>query len=260
MRAGLNLFSIRSLLQTEEEFLATALKLKELGYSYMQFSGAPYDADKIARVSKLSEMPVYLTHVPMDRIIHEPQKLMEEHDKFGCKNIGLGMMPLATLTDDTAFKKAVEDLNRAGECMQKNGFAFFYHHHHYEFLRGMDNQTYIEYMLKNAPYIHFTADTYWLQYGGVNVLDYLDKLKGRMGCVHLKDYRMVLQKDDDGNPTGAVPKFAPLGEGTIDFASVVKKMKQLGVEYYFVEQDDAVTYPDPLEQVARSIKYIQKEL
>jgi hypothetical protein len=37
-------------------------------------------------------------------------------------------------------------------------------------------------------------------------------------------------------------------------------MKELGVKYYLVEQDDAVNYPDPLEQVARSIQYIKKEL
>ena len=260
MKAGINLFSIRSLLQTEEEFLQTALKLKELGFSYMQFSGAPYDADKIARVSKASEMPICLTHVPMDRIIHETDELMDEHDKFGCKNIGLGMMPLATLTDPDAFKKAVEDLNGAGERMEKNGFKFFYHHHHYEFLKREGNQTYIEYMLRNAPHINFTVDTYWLQYGGVNVLDFLDKLKGKMECVHLKDYRLELKKDDEGNATGAEPRFAPLGEGTIDFPAVVKKMEQLGVKYYLVEQDDAIKYADPLEQVARSIKYIQKEL
>ena len=31
MKAGLNLFSIRNLLDSEENFLATALKLKEMG-------------------------------------------------------------------------------------------------------------------------------------------------------------------------------------------------------------------------------------
>lgn len=260
MEAGINLFSIRSLLQTEEDFLSTALKLKALGYSYMQFSGAPYDADKIARVSKASEMPICLTHVPMERIIGETERLMEEHDKFGCKNIGLGMMPLAILVDDSAFKKTVEELDRAGERMRKNGFAFFYHHHHYEFLKGEDGSTRIDYILKNAPHIHFTADTYWLQYGGVDILSFLDKLKGRIGCVHLKDYCLTLKRDDEGNAIGAEPKFAPVGDGTIDFPSVVEKMKKLGAKYYLVEQDDAVHYPDPLAQVARSIKYIQKEL
>ena len=99
MKAGLNLFSIKKLLDNEENFLATALKLKEMGYSYMQFSGMPFDAEMIARVSSASELPVVLTHVPMDRIIGDTDKLMEEHAKFGCTNIGLCMMAIPTLVN-----------------------------------------------------------------------------------------------------------------------------------------------------------------
>ena len=93
MKAGLNLFSIKNLLDSEENFLATAYKLKEMGYSYAQFSGMPFDADMIARVSAAAELPIVLTHVPMDRILNDTEALMEEHARFGCKNIGLGMIP-----------------------------------------------------------------------------------------------------------------------------------------------------------------------
>lgn len=256
MKAGLNLFSIRNFLQNEEEFLSTAIKLKEMGYSYMQFSGAPYDADRIARVSKESGMPVYLTHVPMDRIIGDTEKLMEEHLKFGCKNIGLGMMPINVIVDDDVCKQKIEQLNKAGELMEKNGFKFFYHHHHFEFYKNKEGETVLDYMLKNAPHIHFTADTYWLQYGGVNILSYLEKLKGRIGCVHLKDYQIVY----DPNTGWMNPKFAPVGDGVIDFKAVSKKMQEVGAQYFFVEQDNAADQPDPLGQVERSIRYINKEL
>lgn len=259
MEAGLNLYSIKNLLQSEEEFLSTAIKLKEMGYSYMQFSGAPYETEKLARVSKESGLPICLTHVSMDRIINEPEKLMEEHAKFGCKNIGLGSMPLDTVLDDNAFQKEVEKLNRSGEIMQKNGFKFFYHHHHYEFLKRSNGETYFDYMLQNAPFINFTMDTYWMQYGGTNVLSLLDRLKGRMECVHLKDYRLVVLDNEDGTKKVA-PTFAPVGDGTIDFVAVVNKMQEMGVKYYLVEQDDAAYYPNPLEQVQRSINYIKKEL
>ena len=258
MKAGLNLFSIRNFLKTEEDFLATAIKLKEMGYSYMQFSGAPFDADQIARVSKESGMPVYLTHVPMDRIIGDTEKLMEEHARFGCKNIGLGMMPIDVIADETLCKQKIEELNKVGELMEQNGFKFFYHHHHFEFFRHSDGETVLDFMLKNAPHIHFTADTYWLQYGGVNILSYLEKMKGRIGCVHLKDYQ-IIRETEEGKPPFS-PKFAPVGDGTIDFKAVAKKMQEVGAEYYFVEQDNAADLPDPLGQVERSIRYINKEL
>ena len=66
---GLNLFSLRTLLPDEKGFLEVAFKLKEMGYTFLQFSGCPYDAEMIARVSKESGMPIVLTHVPMKRIL-----------------------------------------------------------------------------------------------------------------------------------------------------------------------------------------------
>ena len=252
---GLNLFSVRTLIDTEEKFLQTALVLKDMGYTYLQFSGAPFDADKIARVSKAANLPVYLTHVPMDRILNDTEKLMEEHAKFGCKNIGLGMMPVDVITDEVQCKKTVEALNLAGEMMQRNGFAFFYHHHHYEFFKH-GKESVFDYILKNAPYISFTADTYWLQYGGVSIEDTVSRLQGRVGCVHLKDYK--IDKKQEGN--GLEPRFAPVGEGNIDFQKAVKAFKAAGAEYFFVEQDDACSYEDPLGQVKSSVEYIKKEL
>lgn len=255
MDVGLNLFSIRNLIQKEKDFLDTAYKLKDMGYSYMQYSGGPYDAATIARVSRETNMPVYLTHVPMDRILNDTDKLMEEHASFSCKNIGLGMMPVKTILDNAEFEKTVSALNAAGEKMQKNGFSFFYHHHHYEFFKR-NGETALEYMLKNAPYINFTFDTFWAQYGGADVLTMLDKMRGRISCVHLKDYQISLQESDYTlNPT-----FAAVGDGNMDFKKIVAKMKECGTKYFFVEQDDAALLPDPLSTVQRSIRYIKSVL
>ncbi len=257
MKAGLNLHSIRNLIKTEESFLETAQKLKEMGYSYLQYSGAPLEPERIKRVSDATGLPIVLTHVPMDRIIGDTEKLMEDHAFFGCKNIGLGSMPNKTVLDTEAFKKSVEDLNAAGERMQKNGFKFFYHHHHYEFfkLKG-ENVTAIEYMLKNAPYINFTADTHWIQRGGADVCETLEKMKGKLECVHLKDYKIEYNEE-----TGKFDSnFAPVGEGNLNFKKIVETLKNCGAKYYLVEQDNAAILPDTLDVVKRSIDYIQKEL
>ena len=77
MQAGLNLYSLRKSIGTEEDFLATAEKLKEMGYSYLQYSGAAFDPERIRRVCEASGMTVFLTHVPMDRILSDTEKLME---------------------------------------------------------------------------------------------------------------------------------------------------------------------------------------
>ncbi|MBQ9131688.1 MAG: sugar phosphate isomerase/epimerase [Clostridia bacterium] len=257
MKAGLNLFSIRNLLGTEEAFLDTAWKLKEMGYSYLQFSGMEFDADLIKRVSEATGLPIVLTHVPMDRILNDTDALMEEHARFGCHNIGLGAMPGHAIADESLCKETVEKLNAAGEKMAKNGFKFFYHHHHFEFFRHQ-GETVFDYIIKNAPYINFTADTYWLQFGGVNVAETLRKLSGRIECVHLKDYGIVSKIVDE--KTKFEPTFVPVGSGTLDFKAAVAAAKEAGAKYFLVEQDNASKHPDTLGQVKMSIDYITNEL
>ena len=258
MEAGINLYTLRNSITTESDFLATAHKLRDMGYSYLQFSGGTYDPDVIARVSKESGLPFVLTHVPIERIIGDTDALMEEHARFGCKNIGLGAMTGSIIADADAYRAKIEELDAAGEKMEKNGFKFFYHHHHFEFTKH-GGETVIDYMIKNAKHINFTADTYWLQYGGVSVVDYLEKLYGRVECVHLKDYRIQSSVDEKGN-TKFTPTFAPVGDGTIDFCAAVAAAKKSGAKYFLVEQDNAPSFDDPFEQVERSIKYIKEVL
>ena len=254
---GLNLYSIRNFLKTEQDFLQTANALREMGYTYLQYSGGEFDPARIARVSREAGLPVYLTHVPLDRILNDTDALMAEHESFGCHNVGLGMMPHDRLLDEARFQSTVEALERAGERMAKNGFALSYHHHQFEFIRR-GGETPFDYMLKNAPHLNFTVDTYWLQYAGVDILATLDRLHGRIGCTHLKDYGIRVQEKE--GKASFVPTFVPVGEGNIDFARVIAKMQECGTRYYFVEQDNAAQLPDPLDEVRRSVSYIKQYL
>ena len=255
MKAGLNLFSIRNYLETEESFLKAANELREMGYSYMQFSGAPFDAEMVGRVSRASGLPVVLTHVPMDRILSDTDALCREHLSIGCTNIGLGMMPIDIIMDKERCYETVAALDRAGARMEELGCKLFYHHHHFEFYRH-DGETVFDYILKNAPHVSFTLDTYWLQFGGVNICETIDRLKGRIECVHLKDYMIAMKEVKEGTKPGFEPRFAPVGDGTIDMRAAIEHARAAGAKYFLVEQDNAAKLPDTMGQVERSIRYL----
>ena len=230
---GLNLYSVRNLISTEEDFLATAKKLKAMGYSFFQYSGAVFDPERIKRVTEETGTPIRLTHMDRNRLLNETEKVIEENLYFGNTNIGLGAMSWDILTDEKLCKEHIEKYNRVGEIMQKNGCKFFWHHHNFEFIQ-YDGQTVFDYIIENAPYINYTLDTYWLQLAGVNILEYLEKLKGRIGCVHLKDYKTKFFIDEK-----EIPRFNPeiesVGYGVLNFQAIIDKMREVGVEYYFVE-------------------------
>ena len=86
MKLGLNMYSLNKLIKTDEGYLETLKKLKEMGYSFIQFSGREFNADLIKRGVEETGLPVCLTHSPYDRILNDNDKLMEDHAKFNCKN------------------------------------------------------------------------------------------------------------------------------------------------------------------------------
>lgn len=255
MEAGLNLYSLHKLIKEPEEYRDICHKVKEMGYSYAQYSGRPLEPELIRSVQEETGLTIVLTHVPIERILDDTHKLMEDHAVFGCRNIGLGGLPRAILLDESKLLETLAKLNEAGRVMAENGFKFFYHNHNNEFYKLSNGQCIMDYMIENCPYINFTADTYWIQYGGGDVRSYLEKMDGRIGCIHLKDYRTVIGEDNRFRP-----QFAPVGEGNLDFAAIVPVAKASGTEYFLVEQDDAGDYEDPLAQVRSSIDYIRGKL
>lgn len=247
MEIGVNLFSIRNLISTPEDCEKTFKTLKNLGVSYVQYSGGPYNEELLRKCSKI--LPVVLTHVPMDRILQEPERLCEEHKTFGCKNIGLGMMPVETIKDEEKCKKTIALLNESGKIMRENGCKLFYHFHHFEFYKFSDGTRIVDYIIENCPYVNFTADTYWIQYGGSSVLEYLAKMKGRIECVHLKDYKIEINEKGD-----FAPIFAPLSKGNQNYGDIVKVAKENGAKYFLIEQDNAAKTENPMGQIEISVK------
>ena len=112
----------------------TAERLKRAGYSFLQFSGAALNPEMINRVSDKTGLPIRLTHVPIDRILNDPERLMEEHSYFVCNKIGLGMMPFPETEDEKEIKVLIDKLNKVGGLFKKNGFTLCYHNHHFEFV------------------------------------------------------------------------------------------------------------------------------
>ena len=156
--------------------------------------------------------------------------------------------------DEAALDECILALERAAVRLETLGCTLHYHNHHFEFLK-IGGETVLDRIARMAPHVQFTLDTYWVQYGGASVLSVIEKLKGRIECVHLKDYAIYKKEEKKYEPG-----FAPVGSGTIDFPTVVAAMKAAGSTCFFVEQDDAAKQPDPLVPVRESITYILNNL
>ena len=257
MQIGLNLYSIRNLIQTENEFVETCAKLKEMGYDYIQYSGLPIHVDWIKREMKEVGLPVRLTHVAVDRIIDDLPTVIKEHKAFKCKNIGVGGIFGVYGSDYQEFKNKILELNAQAEKINNAGFKFFYHNHMHEFQRAENGKTWYDFIIENAPYVNFTLDTYWVMRGGVDIYEVIEKLKGRVDCVHFKDHSVIVSSE---GPTGHINSECACGDGTLNFAKIFKHVKKAGAKYIIVEQDNAALLPNTLEEVEKSVKYLKNLL
>ena len=251
MQVGLNLYSIRTLVETEENFLSVMKKVKDMGYDFVQCSRMSFPKETFKRISDETGLKIVLTHVSEKEILDQTQETMLSHEYYGCKNIGLGAMTPTLIVDEKGVKDKIDKLNTAGKVMKESGFKFFYHAHHFEFYKH-NGQTVFDYIIENAPHINIILDTYWLQYGGVSVIEQVKKLKGRIECVHLKDYKIV--KVDKGY----APVFTSVGDGNMNFKDIIKACKKSGTKYFIVEQDNAIDFENPLEEVAKSVRYLKQ--
>ena len=57
---------------------------------------------------------------------------------------------------------------------------------------------------------------------------------------------------------GWTPRYAPVGEGNIDFVQVLKELAAAGTRHYIVEQDNATESPDPFGEAYKSVSFLKK--
>ena len=153
--------------------------------------------------------------------------------------------PQKTLDD---YKKYADTFNKRGEVCKKNGIRFGYHNHDYTF-KQLEGQFPQDVLMNNTDpaLVDFEMDIYWVETAKQDAEAWLKKHKNRFRLCHIKD-RM---KGTDESGASCV-----LGQGTIDFASVLKRAMENGMEYYIVEQEryDGTT---PLKAVEANAEYMK---
>ena len=166
-----------------------------------------------------------------------------EHDVFGCKYVGLGWNAYKLAEGDTPDAFYDKYINVA-RVLKSCGKYFMYHNHDQEFQR-YNGRLILEQMAQSfAPdEMGFTLDTFWVQAGGGDPAQWIEKLSGRVPCIHLKDYAYGR-------------KMALIGEGNINFDRVFEKAESAGTEYMLVEQDDC-NGENPLDCLKRSFEYLK---
>lgn len=235
--------------EIKDDWRGTLEKVTGMGYKYFE-SGAVY-GDSLAEykqfLANIGLIPL-ATGASMAQFLDEASfsELLRRGHDLNTKYIVCywpWMSDASNLTPDE-IKNAADNLNKIGEKCKAENFTFAWHNHDKEF-KPVDKIIPYDYLLANtdAELCKAEIDLYWIYKGNDEPLHYFEKYPGRFELVHMKDMDHTSERS-----------FACVGDGIIDFPSILEKSKLAGMKHLIVEHD----HPENgLECIQRSYNYIQ---
>jgi len=248
---AIQLYTLRDFCKTTAEYAETLKRVRAIGYQAIQISGVgPIPLADLRSIAHGEGLIICATHESSAMILEDPAQVVDRLAALGCKHTSYPFPSGIDFNSAAHVDALCAKLDKAGEVLRKAGQVLSYHNHAHEFYRT-GGRTILEsiYARTSPENLQAELDTYWVQAGGGNPVDWCLKLKGRLPVLHLKDYAVAA----DGKPF-----FAEVGSGNLDFKAIVAAAETAGCGWFIVEQD---TCPgDPFASIELSFDYMTEHL
>ena len=253
---GLALYTVRDAMEKNPK--KTLQAVSEAGYGYIEAAG--YKDGKFygfspkefkAHLASLELIPLSTHQSSVS--LENAASMMADVKAAGFEYFVVPVPPMGLfINDDNGMnmKGGVENLATILTTLGKQARALdlklLYHNHDFEFIEDARGLVVIDYLLENCDpkYVNFQMDLHWVTKAKADPLAYFEKYPGRFKLWHVKDM------DSQG-------RFAPVGNGIIDFGRILNEKEQSGMQAYFVEQDETFAM-EPLEAIKVSHKGLKK--
>ncbi len=245
---GLQLYTVRDAAGTD--FKGTLERVRKIGYRHFEFAGyGGLSAPELASFLDQIDADAVGTHVGFEQSEQDPAAMISYCKAIGTPYVVAPSMPEeirgGTRDQIVQFAHQLSDL---GQKVKDAGMQLCYHNHSFEFGK-IDGETIYEILFSTADpnLVKAEVDVAWVHHAGVSPVALLDQWGERIRLLHMKDM------DADGH-------LAPVGTGVIDMPAVVAKAKQVGVDWYIVEQDQPREGKDIFDEITLSHQNMVKLL
>jgi sugar phosphate isomerase/epimerase len=250
-QVGAQLYTVRDHLKDSITFAHTIERLKGFGYSAVELiHSETVTDDEIAKICDSAGIAVAAAHIPGTTIIERPESVVEKLKTIGAR-IGVYAFPRGVdFGSRSEVERLADRLERSAAFLKREELTLAYHNHAMEFARVGKERVY-DVIRSRAPGLSFELDPYWAQYGGMNPESLVRNLAGKLVGLHLKDFGVASKH-------GEVPFMTEVGQGNLDFRTLIADAERGGCQWFIVEQD--ITPGDPFDSLERSFLYVRDEL
>tara|TARA_Y100000588_G_scaffold303775_1_gene326385 strand:+ start:885 stop:1655 length:771 start_codon:yes stop_codon:yes gene_type:complete len=243
------LYTVRDFTKTSADIVSSLKRVSQIGYRAIQCSGlGPIDPTELKTVADGEGLEICATHVGYDRLRDETDAVVDEHRIWECDYVAIGSLPKGYREDGaTGYERFAKEASGVARRLSDAGLTFGYHNHSFE-LERFGDRTALQILIEesDAEVFQFEIDVYWIQHGGGDPAAWLRKVNGRADVIHVKDLAME----------GRDQLFAEVGEGNLNWPSILEAAREAGTRWYAVEQDRCQR--DPFESLAISYRNLQE--
>ena len=245
-RIAAQLFTLRDFTKTPADIAKTFKKLRGIGYEAVQLSAlGPIDPVELKKIAGNEGLTICSTHIGFDKMRDETERVIEEHRFYECKHPAIGMIP-DQYANEKGYCQFAKEASEVAKKLAEGGLTFSYHNHSFEFVKFGDKIGMEILRTESDPNLFlFEIDTYWVQRGGGDPAEWINRVAGRIRLLHLKDM----------GSAGWDPQMMEVGEGNLNWPNILSAAKQAGVEWYLIEQDECQR--DPFESLAISLRNLK---
>jgi len=254
---GIQLYTLRN--QIKEDVSKTIKAVVDAGYHQGEMYGFP-NCEPMVKAAKEHGLALHSSHInwacvtePTKKGVQPFSEVLEKANEIGLKHLVIPYLHQRERDGLDGYKKTAENMNKAAKEAKKAGIQLAYHNHAFEFDPGEGDKTGFDvFMDEFEPEMQFELDVFWVKVGGVDPVTLINKLKGRVSQLHLKDLKIGMDLPNFGK----VPKdaFQELGDGMIPMEPIIKAAGATGVAHCHVEQDQS---PDPIKSIQQSMQYLK---
>jgi len=261
-KMGLQLYTINE--NMNKDAIATLKAAKAMGYEDFETFGFDsvkgtfygYKSSDFKKILQELEITASSGHFGFSSYLHKSSdelRLFTDQCIKGAQDLEMKYITWPWIAPEQRtmdnFKIMSEKLNVIGEQITNAGLGFAYHNHGFEFI-DHNGETGFDIILSETDpeLVKLQLDMYWVMHSSNTTPKELIKNQpGRFVMWHIKDMDKITRD------------YTELGNGSIDYATIMPDPIDSGLEFYYIEQGGNFTR-NPMRSIADSAEYFKKYL